>query len=941
MTFGGTQAQLDPIVGVGSGRDTVTGVEPDGAIRIRGDTASFARVVLSPSLDHPRVTMYPGITAVAAALLALALWPAEVASQQTRASVETVIRKTAQASSIRGTAPSIDGHLDDAAWQDATAIRDFVQKSPIEGAAATERTEVILLFDDEALYVGARMHRADPRAIRATVTRRDADSDAEVLTLSFDTFYDRRTAYSFAISSGGVRKDYYHGQDSEESREFQFDPVWLARARVDSAGWTAEMRIPFSQLRFSAADEQVWGLEIKRAIPDKNEDLYWVLIPRSAAGFASQFGVLRGISGIRPSRRLELLPYTAGDLTLRANPDPGDPFDRKAAVRAGADLKMGLGPNLTLDATVNPDFGQVEADPSEVNLTAFETIFTERRPFFVEGSEVLVGQGLSFLGRPLYFYSRRIGAPPRGTATADYVKRPANTTILGATKVTGRLGSGLTLGALTSLTSREYARTYMTTGSQFGSVAVEPLTGFGAVRLQKEVGQQHSTLGWTLTNVRRSFGSAGGLNAVLPANAVAGGTDWRLRYEQGRYELTGFAGFSRVAGDTAAIRRLQRTSAHNFQRPDQDHVSLDPTRTSLSGYTASLRGDKNAGRWTVWGFQVSARSPGFEINDLGQMRRADAFDYSATWGFRDTQSGRRLRYWRLNHNARGSYNYGWVRLPTLITQTIDFTFLNFWRLALRTQLTPPALSDELTRGGPLMATPRIWNWQVTLANQAQARYSWTAVASYGKDQFGGWNSQATGSLTLRAAARWQAQISPTYSRAVDTRQYVMTAGGGSAATYGSRYIFAAIERSTLSAQLRINYALTPDFTLEGYAEPFAATGRFYDFGELSAPRTSQMRVYGTGGTTLTRQPDQSYRVTDGAGTFTIASPDFNRLSFRSNVVLRWEWARGSTLFLIWQQNRQALFPVGDLVRPGSLWDATTAAGDNFIAVKATYWLSLR
>ena len=876
---------------------------------------------------------------VGAALVIFAFSTGPAGAQAPRNTTEAVIRKSAEANRLSGDAPSIDGRLDDPAWQGVPMISDFLQKVPAEGAPATELTEVAIVFDDDALYVAARMRRANPRAIRPSVTRRDGDSDAEVFTLSLDTFYDRRTAYAFAISSGGVRKDYYHGQDSEESREFQFDPVWLAKARLDSTGWSAEMRIPFSQLRFSAATEQVWGLELKRAMPDKNEDDYWVMIPRSATGFASQFGVLRGISGIRPSRRFELTPYTAGDLTLRANTDPANPFNQKTAGRAGADMKMGLGPNLTLDATVNPDFGQVEADPAEVNLTAFETFFTERRPFFIEGSELLVGQGLSFINRPIYFYSRRIGASPRGAAVADYVKRPSNTTILGATKVTGRLGSGLTIGALASLTSRESARTY-SSGGQFGSVPVEPATGFGAVRLQQEVGKQHSTLGWTVTHVQRALGT-GALRGLLPATALAGGTDWRFRFEQGKYEFTGFAGFSRVEGDTGAMRRLQRSSAHNFQRPDQSHAPLNPLRTSMSGYTASLRGDKNAGRWTAWGIQATARSPGFEINDLGQMRRADALEFRVTFGVRDTQVGKKLRYWRINHNVTGAFNYGWIRQPTLITQTLEATFLNFWRLTFRTQLTPRALSDELTRGGPLMGTPTLWNWQVTLANQAQARYSWTGTASYGKDEVAGWNYQASAGITIRAAPRWQAQISPQYARSVDARQYISTLGGGRAVTYGSRYVFATIERSTISAQLRFNYAFTPDLTMEAYAEPFAATGRFSRPGELEAPRSRALRAYGSDGTTLSRQPDLSFRVTDGATTFAIANPDFNRLSFRSNVVLRWEWARGSTLFFIWQQNRQGFMAVGDLVRPGSLWDATSAPGDNFLAVKVTYWLSVR
>src|SRR4051812_42611656 len=369
--------------------------------------------------------------------------------------------RTANAVRVVGSPPRIDGVLDDPAWTQAPAITAFVQKIPVEGAEPSVATEVRLLYDDHGLYVAARLRRPDPNAIRTSITRRDGDSDAEVFTISLDPYYDRRTAYSFSVSSGGVRGDAYHAQDSEDSgREAQYDPVWDAHARVDAEGWTAEMHIPFSQLRFNVAAEQTWGLELTRNVPDKSERLQWVLIPVAAAGFSSHFGRLEGIAGIPPARRLELLPYVAGDLTYRANVNPQNPFDSKVGGRAGGDLKYGLGPNLTLDATINPDFGQVEADPAVVNLTAFETIFEERRPFFIEGNELLTGRGQSFIGRPSWFYSRRIGASPRGVASGDFVDAPVNTTIASAAKITGRLKSGLSVGALAAFTPREYAHTF-------------------------------------------------------------------------------------------------------------------------------------------------------------------------------------------------------------------------------------------------------------------------------------------------------------------------------------------------------------------------------------------------------------------------------------------------------------------------------------------------
>jgi hypothetical protein len=856
----------------------------------------------------------------------------------------TTVTKTARAVRVTGAAPRIDGSLDDPAWSQAPVIADFVQKVPTEGAAPSVRTEVRLLYDDHGLYVGARLRRPDPNAIHTSVTRRDGESDAEVFTVSLDPYLDKRTAYSFSISSGGVRGDAYHSQDSEDSgRETQYDPVWDARARVDAEGWTAEMHIPFSQLRFNAQAEQTWGLELTRNVADKSERIQWVLIPVAAAGFSSHFGRLEGIAGIPPARRLELLPYVASDLTYRANVSPRNPFDDKLGGRAGGDLKYGLGPNLTLDATINPDFGQVEADPAVVNLTAFETIFEERRPFFIEGNELLTGRGQSFIGRPSWFYSRRIGAAPRGFAGGDFVDAPTNTTIVSAAKVTGRMASGLSIGALAAVTPREYAHTFDTTDVIRDKVAVEPPTSYGVLRLQQEFGSRQSNVGASLTHVRRWLDERGNLQALLPRNAVAGGVDWRLRYMQGMYEITGWAGGSRVDGDPAAIARLQRGSAHYFQRPDQDHIEYDPTRKSMSGGTASIRFDKNAGRFTLAGAQISYRSPDFEINDAGQMRSGDDIDYNADIQLRDTKPNKYVRYYQFGTSINGGFNFGGIQQSLRLNENIQFTLHNFWRLVGRAGVQRRSLSDDLTRGGPLMGTPNGYTLTAQVLSRPNVPTIWNARTEYFHDEFGGWRWDASTGLSMRPAAQWQASVDPTYSHAVDGRQYVSTRTGGSTATYGNRYIFSYLERSTLSARFRLNYALTPNFTVEAYAEPFAASGRFYDFGELPAPRSRALRTYGAAGTgtTITRNDSTGVRtVTDGASSFTLPQLDFNRLSFRSNLVLRWEWLPGSTAFLIWQQNRQDQTEAGRLINPRDVWNSTQIAGDNLFVLKVSYWFGV-
>ena len=882
----------------------------------------------------PGVGRIAALAGVAACTLMIAM-PRTSAAQTAPAKVARAVRVDAS--------PRVDGVLDDAAWSRAEVIADFVQKIPTEGATPSVTTEVRLVYDDGALYVGARLRRPDPDAIRTSITRRDGESDAEVFTVSLDPYLDRRTAYSFSVSSGGVRGDAYLPQDSEDSgREPQYDPVWSARVRVDAEGWTAEMRIPFSQLRFNAGAEQTWGLQLTRSVSDKSERLQWVLIPVSAAGFASRFGRLEGIAGIPPARRLELLPYAATDVTYRANVHPSNPFDDRMASRAGGDLKLGLGPNLTLDATFNPDFGQVEADPAVVNLTAFETVFDERRPFFIEGNELLTGRGQSFLGRPTWIYSRRIGAAPRGSARADFVKQPSSTTIVSAAKVTGRLASGLSIAGLAAVTPREYALTYDSLSGADGRVAVEPPAATGVVRLLQDFGAEQSNVGTSLTYVQRSLDERGGLETLLPGNAVAGGLDWRLRFKQGMYEITGWVGGSRVEGNAAAIARLQRSSAHYFQRPDQDHLDYDSLRTSLSGFSASLRADKNAGRFTLWGIQLSTRSPGFDINDAGQMRSADDIDFNADIQLRDTKPNKLVRIFQFGTSTTAGWNYGGIRQYLRFNQTASTTLHNFWRLSARGTVQIRSLSDDLTRGGPLMGTPRAFTVNGSIASRANVPTTWSARSEYFDDEFGGWRWDASAGITVRPAPRWQASIDPTYSRAVDSRQFVATRSGGSAATFGQRYIFSFIERSTLSARLRLNYALTPNFTMEGYMEPFAASGRFYDFGELAAARSRALRVYGATGTGTTIARDATgYTVRDGAQSFTLPALDFKRLSFRSNLVLRWEWLPGSTAYLIWQQNRQESDPAARLINPRDLWDSTGSSGDNFFVLKVSYWFGLR
>ncbi|HET8713158.1 MAG TPA: DUF5916 domain-containing protein [Gemmatimonadales bacterium] len=876
--------------------------------------------------------MSPGLLAFTTALAALA----QDGAAQSRDPVAPAPAKQLRAVRLQGTGGSIqlDGRLDDAVWSGAVWIKDFIQKIPNEGAPPSDTMQLAIFYDDDALYVGARMYSRDPSRIQAPLSRRDNTSQADHLWVSFDSYHDRRTAYSFGVTASGVRMDWYHATDSEFDLHMGFDPVWDAKANIDALGWTAEMRIPFSQLRFNDTPVQVWGFNADHWNPATSEDVFWIPVPKDRNGWSSFMGELVGIEGIKPSRRLEVMPYGAVDSRVLGEVDAADPFNDKAnfSGRVGADLKMGLGPNITLDATVNPDFGQVEADPAIVNLSGFEFFFDERRPFFTEGSRLLQGSG------PSYYYSRRIGARPGCNASGDYVDCPPSATILGAAKVTGRLAGGMSLGALAAVTSRESARTYDAASGTFGRTELVPPAGYGVMRVQQEFGASKSVIGVTLTTVQRDLDSLMGLRYTR--RAYSGGADWVLRWDRGAYELRGYAGLTHLRGDSSAIDRVQRSPVHYFQRPDADYITYDPSRTSFTGSVGSMWFRKTKGSW-LYDLQYSWESPAYDPNDAGRLGNADGYNFFGGLIYRHTKPGRWFQSYNANTSTFTEYDFGGTRQVWVTEVYGQVIFKNFWDLSSYVDFQPRSFDHSATRGGPQIATAQTWNWVVRLASAFGAKTGWVARVYYGGDELGSETYRISGELSIRPSSRFQFSATPNYLRDIQARQYVMTVDtGGAPATYDKRYVFGAIDQSTFLVDLRANYTIGPDLTVELWGEPFAANGRYYGLGELAAPRTFNLRGYGTSGTTIARDPSSGdYTVTDGPShTVTIPNPDFNFVSFRSNAVLRWEWRPGSTLYVVWAQDRgnsQArIRGVGfrDLV------NSFGAAGDNFFAVKVSYWI---
>ena len=837
----------------------------------------------------------------------------------------------------------VNGRLDETVWSRAVWISDFIQREPIEGSRPTVRTEIAFAYDETTLYVAGRMYDPDPSRIRANLARRDDNGGSDRIQVSIDSYQNRQTFYTFTVTAAGGRMENFGAADRDDfrNRDYSYNPIWAADALVNDEGWFAEMAIPFSQLRFNQAENIEFGININRFRPADFEDLFWTPVPKDENGFPSWFGDLEGLHGIQTRRPIEFVPYATSNLEVTSDGllDSDDPFSEHSDIvsRFGADIKMGIGSGLTLDATFNPDFGQVEADPAEVNLSAFPTFFREQRPFFVENADLLEANDL--------FFSRRIGSAPHGSPGESFSDVPGNTTILGAAKLSGRTAGGLSVGVLGAITSEETATTFDAGTTTFGETRVEPLAGWLVLRGLQEFGVANSTVGLAFTGVKRDLSDGDPLADRLNKEAYAFAADATLRFRGGLTELTGIIQGSHISGTPAAISRVQRFSSHYFQRPDADHVEFDPTRTSLTGYRAFVNLDHRDGEHWQFETQVLAVSPEFDINDAGALGRADRIEAAVDLQYNENTVGK-LRNWRLAGEVEGDWNFDGDRLATRFEFRWGLTFLNFWGLSGEIDFRPAGKSDTQTRGGPLMESPSAIGGFIRLNSDFRNRLTGNGFVFYENDEIGGWVARVGTNVQYRPGGAWQFSAGPTFTHIVNTRQYVTTFDDGPGATFGQRFVFAALEQHTLSAQFRANYAFNPNLSLEAYFEPFAATGAYSDYGELLEPRTTDLKFYGVdAGTTLSESSgDAPHLITvqDGVDQFTFIREDFRALSFRSNLVMRWEWSPGSTLFLVWQLDRGAFgFENGpDGADFGDLLDSPGELGRSFFAVKATYWLPI-
>jgi hypothetical protein len=831
--------------------------------------------------------------------------------------------------------PQVDGRLDDAVWQLAPPITGFTQQEPDTGAPAREETTVRVLFDDHALYVGAQLDDSAP--VTKKLARRDSFLAADWFAVYLDTHHDHRVARQFRVGAGGVLRDSIVEGDDFMDEDRSWDPVWDGVAAMTPTGWSVEMRIPYSQLRFPDLPAQLWGINFHREISRTNEYSRLVHVPRNESGFIARFAHLVGIEGIEPPRRLEILPYAITRSRSDGSAEPGDPFaaDGDPELDGGIDLEYGLASNLTLSATINPDFGQVEADPAELNLTEFEIFYDEKRPFFLEGADLF-----SFRAADL-FYSRRIGRPPQGGLPpgAGYHDAPADTTIAGAVKLSGKTAGGWSVGVLDAWTQEESARYEI--GGERRSAVVEPATNYFVGRLARDLSER-SSIGGMFTAANRSDGGGGFL---LHDDAYSGGIDGYTWFGNRDYILDWGVFGSQVSGSREAIAATQRSPGHYFQRPDADHLDFDPERTTLAGWGAYAGFEKETGRWR-YGAMSSASSPGLEINDVGFRNRTDTIAVQAAGGWVDPEPRGRIRSREIEIEKEDVWNFGSDHRRDRWEVSGGLEFSNYWRAEGRIVRDGRAVDDRATRGGPLAGTPALTLYEIEVRTDHRKAVNAELELAYDSNELGGFDRDVEVRVQWQPSERATLEIAPRWSDSLVARQFVRrVADPAAAATYGARWVFAPVETNELDLTTRFDLAITRNLTFQLYVQPFVARGDYDGFRELARPASLDYFEYGVDGGTVAFDPAAELYTIDpdgsgGAPAFSFRNPDFKERSLRGNAVVRWEFRPGSTAYFVWSQNRSGRLIDGDIDFGGDLDALTGLPADDVFMIKVSYWMGL-
>lgn len=861
-----------------------------------------------------------------------------------------IIKKTIIAYPAKLSPPVIDGILTDPCWKAVPAWDNrFVQMNPYERHKPSERTNFKVVYDKDNIYFAIYCSDSNPEAIAARLGRRDDVENSDFILVGIDSYGDKQTAFIFALSAGGTKMDAMMLKDGADE-DYTWDPVWEGKTKITRSGWAAEMRIPFSQLRFAQKPEHNWGLQVFRRIHRKQEDIVWQYFVKGTTGMVSLFGRLEGIKNIHSPMRLELLPYGVGKVDVYSA-EAGNPFADGVdpGGNLGLDGKVGLTGDLTLDFTVNPDFGQVEADPSVVNLTAFETFYAEKRPFFIEGRDIFSfplseGGGEADFSNEQLFYSRRIGRLPsynpqeNDEFPVDYVKMPDWTRILGAVKLSGKTVNGWSVGILDAVTKKEYAQ--IDYQGKRSNITAEPLSNYLVARIKKDFNNWNTYLGGIITSTNRKIDDAH--LRFLPASANTMGINLRHQWDDRSYYLDVKIAASYLTGTPEAITRLQKSSARYFQRPDADYLTLDSTRKSIVGNGGSIGiGRGGNGNW-LYGIGTVWRSPSLELNDLGYLRKADRIQQYSWLSYRLLNPTSYFYKYDLGIIQWLGWNYGGDRMANGGLLRAGVQFLNYWGFRIGVRREQAGLSPDLLRGGPMARIEGIWNpWLMIYSDpRRDVNFKLLHQRTYSDDQISHGNFTSL-NLYYKISRKLNILLSPSYSRNKSNLQWIIE----DKMLNEARYIFGLLDQTTASLTFRLNYSPTPEFSIQYYGQPFISAGSYSQFKYFTNPRAkgaARYHVYDSNQITYESAMDY-YHIDenrDGTTDFSFSNPKFNVQEFLSNFVVRWEYMPGSTLYIVWSQVRNNVTTDGEVLLGQNLKDLFSIGSYDVFLVKMNYWFSL-
>lgn len=841
----------------------------------------------------------------------------------------------------------LDGKLNEKFYS-LPSYSDFTQRDPDEGKQATEKTEVWVFYDEHNFYVSAKLYDSRPDSITRIIGRRDEFLASDYFGFAIDTYLDRRNAFFFLVNPMGSIIDGQFFNDGWDDQTW--DGVWDYGVSINEDGWSLEIKIPFSQLRFKNSEELVWGINFYRRINRKQEEDHFVLVSKKESGFVSHFATLFGLNGIKQKQRIEVLPYLVGKSQFLVH-DPQDPFYKSNQYSSsfGSDFKIGIGSNLTIDGTINPDFGQVEVDPAVVNLTAFETYFMEKRPFFIEGSQILrfgIGGSNNLFGfnwrNPELFYSRRIGRAPRINVTHEgYVNYPTETRILGAAKLTGKLNNDLSINFLNAFTERTYA-VVDSQGHRFNE-EVEPFAYYGVFRTQKEFNSGRQSIGFISTATIRDNRNQN-IDSKLVRNAFTYGVDgWTYLDENDTYVLNGYLVGSYLKGSRESIIRVQKAPQRYLQRPDARRFIIDSAKTTLNGIAGRITINKQKGNFylnTAMGFI----SPDFEINDLGFLSRADVINSHLVLGYRwfdpDTYTRRKSLHFALfgssdferNMTNKGIMLFGGALFTNFYSFNFDFGF------------SPEVYQKELTRGGPLTKRPEAYWYSINFESDESKDFIFEISTHREKAKDGSYAQNFNLSLEYKPSPQLKISIEPSIEFTDNKSQWITNHSDSLAIrTYGYRYVFGKLNQKTISASMRLNYTFSPKLTLQIYAQPLISAGKYYEIKELNSPGSYSFNIYGKDAGSIRKFGDEFIIDPDGNGPaeeFSIGNPDFNYKSLRLNAIFRWEFLPGSAMYFVWSHGKENFENPGELSFVRDFKNLIDSKSNNLFMLKLSYWLDI-